>query len=482
MERRGDERDGAVDRACEVAGEESEESSATVETGPSNVPDDGDGSADVGHLQRPLPEKVRQRVVEIAAERLGSLPREQIPQPLLRVARFEPRRRARRAATQIATHLDADAEFRARVGDHVRETQPGLATGLEEGSIPAAVDPVAVAAAAYLLRPGGWARQVEAARETLEREETAAEEAATAAEIARLREQVAATREAGREESRRLRSELSDARAEVADLRRKLREARDRSRKAEEDAREARAAADYERASAEQAASSAENELRKLRGRLADAEAAAEAARRSARDERTADDARLRVLLDALLDAAQGLRRELALPSTISRPADALGSLEPEYPGPGEVAGRGLTEDDPELLDQLLALPQLHLIVDGYNVTKAGYPTLTLETQRNRLLSGLTALVAQSRVEVTCVFDGAELSAPAPATSPRGVRVLFSDPGETADELICRVVRVEPRGRPLVVISSDREIADDVRRSGARPVPSTLLLRRLERG
>lgn len=435
-----------------------------------------------GALERPLPEKVRQRVVELAAERLGRLPTEQIPAPLRRVARFEPRRRARRAATQIASYVESDEEFRSRVGDHVRETQPDLAAGLEEGAIPAAADPVAVAAAAYLLRPEGWVRQVAVARDVLEREESAAETAATAAEVARLREQVAETRDAGQEESRRLRSELSDARTEVADLRRQLRDARERSRKAEGEAGEARAAADRERANADAAASSAENELRKLRGRLADAEAAAEAARRSARDERNADDARLRVLLDALLDAAQGLRRELALPSTISRPADALGSIDPEYAGSGEAAGRGLTEDDTELLDRLLALPQLHLIVDGYNVTKAGYPILTLEEQRNRLVSGLAALVAQSRVEVTCVFDGAERSAPVSASSPRGVRVLFSDPGETADELIRRLVRVEPRGRPVVVVSSDREIADDVRRSGARPAPSGLLLGRLERG
>ena len=48
--------------------------------------------------------------------------------------------------------------------------------------------------------------------------------------------------------------------------------------------------------------------------------------------------------------------------------------------------------------------------------------------------------------------------------------MLFSKPGETADELIRRLVRAEPPGRPVVVVSSDREVADGVRRSGARPV------------
>jgi len=36
-------------------------------------------------------------------------------------------------------------------------------------------------------------------------------------------------------------------------------------------------------------------------------------------------------------------------------------------------------------------------------------------------------------------------------------------------------------GRPLVVVSSDREVADDVRQAGARPVPSRALLALLER-
>jgi predicted RNA-binding protein with PIN domain len=59
--------------------------------------------------------------------------------------------------------------------------------------------------------------------------------------------------------------------------------------------------------------------------------------------------------------------------------------------------------------------------------------------------------------------------------------VLFSAVGETADDLIRRLVAAEPKGRPVVVVSSDREVAEGVQRSGAYPVASTLLLRRLDR-
>src|SRR5690606_16741036 len=116
----------------------------------------------------------------------------------------------------------------------------------------------------------------------------------------------------------------------------------------------------------------------------------------------------------------------------------------------------------------------------GYNVTKRGYGDVSLEQQRGRLVQGLSAVAAQTGAEVTAVFDGAE-RVPGLPTSPRGVRVLFSRPGQTADELIRRLVRAEPDGRPVIVVSSDREVADGVRRAGAYPLPADTLLRRLAR-
>ena len=49
----------------------------------------------------------------------------------------------------------------------------------------------------------------------------------------------------------------------------------------------------------------------------------------------------------------------------------------------------------------------MHLIVDGYNVTKAAWPELSLERQRDRLLGGLAPMAARSGAEVTVVFDAA---------------------------------------------------------------------------
>jgi predicted RNA-binding protein with PIN domain len=114
-------------------------------------------------------------------------------------------------------------------------------------------------------------------------------------------------------------------------------------------------------------------------------------------------------------------------------------------------------------------------------VTKTGYPDLTLEDQRVRLVSGLAALAARTGAEVTCVFDGAEVAVRVPTAASKRVRVRFSPPGQIADELIRRLVRAEPAGRPLTVCSADKEVVDGVRRSGARIVTPRALLARLSR-
>ncbi|TMR07674.1 RNA-binding protein [Nonomuraea turkmeniaca] len=432
-------------------------------------------------LSRPLPEQVRLNVVDLAAQVLGTTPAVSIPPPLRGIAKFDPRKRAKLGSAPIAAQLENDKKFRELVAESVAAGWPELVASLADGNVPPAADPVLVAAAAYLTRPPGWEEMIELARTDLEQTAAAAEGSEREEAVSRLREQLAAQKTAAKEEGDRLREQIKLARAENSDLRRKLHDARERAKAAVARAEEMERATEEARSAAVAAGSAGESELRRLRERLADVEKQLEASRRAAREGRSIEDARIRVLLDTLQDASAGLRRELALPTTISKPADSVAAVTGERPGVRAVPARALADDDPQLLDQLLAVPQVHLVIDGYNVTKTGYGTLTLADQRNRLMTGLGGLVAQTRVEVTAVFDGAELNAPVQVVAPRGVRVLFSAPGETADDLIRQLVRAEPPGRAIAVVSSDREVAESVRRMGARPVPSALLLRRLGR-
>ncbi|MET7858927.1 NYN domain-containing protein [Streptomyces sp. NPDC005318] len=443
-------------------------------------PADGAGDA-VEVLDRPLPEGVRRRVVALVSDAFGGLTVTELPAQLRQYARFTPTRRAKFAGNAMAAALEGDTLFRQRIGERLRESQPELAAAVEAGSPPAAADPVDVAAAAYVLRPAGWVKLVAAAGEEVQRADAERADEESRRELERLREELAQARTQTKSETERLRAELEAARKEADALQRKLRSALNEVKRGEAAVRRGKAETETVRTEAAARISAAESETRRLRARLGEAEASVEAGRRAAREGRSVEDMRLRLLLDTVLDAARGLRRELALPPSSIRPADSVDAVQPGAMSPKDIATRALSETDPALLDQLLALPQAHLIVDGYNVTKTGYPQLPLEKQRLRLLGGLAVLAAQSGAEMTCVFDGAELAAPVLLAPPRGVRVLFSKPGVTADELIRQLARAEPPGRPVVVVSTDREVADGVAKVGARPVASVLLLKRLSR-
>lgn len=449
-------------------------------------PASGAGQADAARdaaevLDRPLPEGVRRRVVALVSDAFGGLTVADLPAQLRQYARFTPTRRAKFAGNAMASAVESDGVFRSRVAEKVREAQPELAGALESGAPPAAADPLDVAAAAYVLRPAGWVKLVAAAGEEAQRADAERADDENRRELERLREELAQLRDAQRSGGEQVRAELDAVRKEAESLQRKLRSALSDVKRGEAALRKLGGEVDGIRGEAAAQVAAAESESRRLKARLAEAESALETARRATREGRSMEDMRLRLLLDTVLDAAAGLRRELALPPVSTRPADTVDAVEPGRMTPKDIAARALSETDPALLDQLLALPQAHLVVDGYNVTKTGYPTMPLEKQRLRLLGGLSMLAAQTGAEMTCVFDGAELAAPVLLAPPRGVRVLFSKAGVTADELIRQLVRAEPPGRPVVVVSTDREVADGVAKAGARPVASALLLKRLAR-
>ena len=437
----------------------------------------GDGTAEV--LDRPLPDGVRRRVVQIVSDGFGGLTVGELPAQLRQYARFAPNRRAKFAGNAMAAALETDPLFRQRIGEKLREAQPELTGALDSGSPPPAADPLDVAAAAYVLRPTGWVKLVTAAGEEAQRADAERADEESRAELERLRTELDRAREQTRVDTERLRAELDAAKKEADSLHRKLRAALSDVKRGEAALRKIQGEIETVRAEGQAQVSAAESESRRLKSRLGEAEAALEATRKAAREGRSVEDMRVRLLLDTVLDAAQGLRRELALPPVSVRPAKTVDAVEPGRMTPKDIAARALSENDPAILDQLLALPQAHLVVDGYNVTKTGYPQMPLEKQRLRILGQLSQLAAQTGAEVTCVFDGAELAAPVLLAPPRGVRVLFSKPGVTADELIRQLVRAEPPGRPVIVASTDREVADGVARAGARPIASAMLLKRL---
>jgi predicted RNA-binding protein with PIN domain len=452
------------------------------------VSDEGAGDAPA------LTPRARTALLDLAAEVLGSLDEAETPPALGRVRLFAPARRARAGAGPLALTLDRDAAFRARVAAVWRAAHPELAAVLDEGAGTAdgtgpavdaegaagagAVDAAQVLVGLVLLRPHGWADAATRVVGELDRHD--------ADRTRRDLEESWAARLRGLErEVEKLRADLAAARAETASVGEELSAARRELRRLRADADRARAAArvaqlesEAQRARAQEAVARAEQELQRERDRGRAADERAEQALRAGREGRSLADVRVRLLLDTVLEAAAGLRRELALPPVDVRPADLVPATEAAT-APGTAGAPG--EQDPAALAALLALPQAHLVVDGYNVTKTAFGELPLVEQRRRLVESLGALAARTGAEVTCVFDGADVAA-RPTARVRGVRVLFSAAGSTADELVRRLVRAEPAGRVVVVVSSDNEVAGGVRALGARALPAAALVRLLGRG
>jgi predicted RNA-binding protein with PIN domain len=420
-----------------------------------------------------IPDALRSRLAELAATAVGAMPVTDVPVPLRRLARFTPAKRAKLGGGALTAELEGSAAFRTAVVAWWEDQRPGELTT-------AADDPLMAAAAALLNDDPDAGEAVAAAARRGEAGELRAERDAALSrvdklttELERLRGELTEARAQARTAGKQRDHEYQQLRRRVSEQGATLRAARDAQAEAERAAEELRRAAERDLAEAV-AERDRERERAEAERRRAD-RAAAEvaAARQAAREARKADEVRLALLMDTLGGALTGLRRELAIGGGGPRPADLVAGARSARGGTavGTVAE----------LDALLAVPSLHLVVDGYNVSKTGYPELPLADQRSRLVGQLGALAARTGVEVTVVFDGAGVIT-APPRGSRGVRVLFSDPGVLADDVIRDLVAAEPQGRPVVVGTSDRAVVESVRRSGAHAVASAVLLTRLVRG
>ncbi|MFQ5965583.1 MAG: NYN domain-containing protein [Candidatus Scalinduaceae bacterium] len=117
----------------------------------------------------------------------------------------------------------------------------------------------------------------------------------------------------------------------------------------------------------------------------------------------------------------------------------------------------------------------MDVIVDAYNVIfkvpELGAITskCDIETLRERFLSVLRQYKAERKHKLTVVFDGKGYGA-SNSTRDTGIDVVFSRPGFDADEEIKRLVSNSSRPRQIIVVTSDRDIQQFVRRYGSKVV------------
>lgn len=113
----------------------------------------------------------------------------------------------------------------------------------------------------------------------------------------------------------------------------------------------------------------------------------------------------------------------------------------------------------------------MHIVIDGYNLIRQSSQFSRLDMQdiqagREALIDALAAYKRVKAHKITVVFDGQN----APAGMPRrdrhkGIVLHYSRAGELADAVIKRMAARE-RER-LLVVSSDKEVADYSAKKGA---------------
>jgi len=119
----------------------------------------------------------------------------------------------------------------------------------------------------------------------------------------------------------------------------------------------------------------------------------------------------------------------------------------------------------------------MHIIIDGYNLIRQSvslrrFERLSLERGRGELIRMVAGYRKARGHRITVVFDGWMTGSPEEERFREdGVHIVYSRRGETADEVIKRMAR-SWRGSEIIVVSSDREVADAAVKAGGVAISS----------
>lgn len=116
------------------------------------------------------------------------------------------------------------------------------------------------------------------------------------------------------------------------------------------------------------------------------------------------------------------------------------------------------------------------LLIDGYNLLHAtdlfgvGAAAGTLQGSREALLAFLAATLTPSeKSRTTIVFDATDVPPGLPATyDHQGITVHFARDFPDADSMLEALIEASPRGKGVMVVSSDHRVQRAARHHGAR--------------
>jgi hypothetical protein len=119
----------------------------------------------------------------------------------------------------------------------------------------------------------------------------------------------------------------------------------------------------------------------------------------------------------------------------------------------------------------------MHIVIDGYNLIRQSdhlrpFDKRSLEAGRNALLQFLAPYRKGKHHAITVVFDAWDGGGPLEERDTQaGISIVYSRRGKTADEVIKEMV-VGRGGEEILVVTSDRDVADHAVHRGATAISS----------
>ncbi|MBI4882670.1 MAG: NYN domain-containing protein [Actinobacteria bacterium] len=135
----------------------------------------------------------------------------------------------------------------------------------------------------------------------------------------------------------------------------------------------------------------------------------------------------------------------------------------------------GLHGNSEAAAEHLLRLAGVLVLVDGYNVAKLGWKSLSLERQRAACIDAAENIARRWGTSLHIVFDGSSVVG-ASAPKRRLTRVSYSPAGVTADDVLRAEVAALDLARQVIVVTNDQAIIADVRAVGANVLSSNTFL------
>ena len=135
----------------------------------------------------------------------------------------------------------------------------------------------------------------------------------------------------------------------------------------------------------------------------------------------------------------------------------------------------GLHGNSEAVGEHMMRVPGVTVLIDGYNVAKLGWKSLSLERQRTACIDAAENIARRWGCSVHVVFDGSSVVGAA-STKRRLIRVSYSPEGVTADDVLRAEVAAIDIARPVVVVTNDQAVVKDVRAAGANVVSSDTFL------